>query len=28
MTLTIGADVSMPAYEPHEDIMNIHCDII
>jgi len=22
-----GPDVSMPAFEPQEDILNIHCDI-
>ena len=26
MPLTSGADVSMPAFEPQEDILNIHCD--
>ena len=24
----IDADISMPAFEPHEDIQNIHCDNI
>jgi len=28
MTLASGADVSVPAFEPHDDILNIHCDII
>ena len=27
MPLTSGADVSMPTFEPHEDILNIHSDI-
>ena len=27
MALTSGAHVSMPAFEPQEDILNIHCDI-
>jgi len=26
MALISGADVSMPAFEPKEDIFNIHCD--
>ena len=26
MVLISGADVSMPAFEPEEDILNIHCD--
>lgn len=26
MPLTGGAEVSMPAFEPEEDILNIHCD--
>ena len=27
MALISGADVFMPAFEPHEDILNIHRDI-
>jgi len=27
MALTSGAQVSMPAFEPQEDILNIHHDI-
>ena len=27
MALISGADVSMPAFEPQEDILNIHRDI-
>jgi len=27
IALTSGADVSMPAFEPQEDILNIHNDI-
>ena len=27
MTLTSGADVFMPAFEPLKDILNIHRDI-
>jgi len=27
MALISGADVSMPAFEQHDDIFNIHCDI-
>jgi len=27
MVLISGADVSMPAFEPQEDILNIHRDI-
>jgi len=26
VALTSGADVSMPAFETQEDILNIHCD--
>ena len=26
MALTSGAVVSMPVFEPQEDILNIHCD--
>ena len=26
MALISGADVSMPAFEPQEDILNSHCD--
>ena len=27
MALISGTVVSMPAFEPQEDILNIHCDI-
>ena len=27
MALISGVDVSMPAFEPDENILNIHCDI-
>jgi len=28
MALISGADVSMPAFKPQKDILNIHCDMI
>jgi len=27
MLLIRGPNISMPAFEPEEDILNIHCDI-